>query len=93
MIIDCILDRYDAEKYGDFDYNAHNFYYDILGYGRIGDEITRAMDGGTEQDTQRALCDYIINNDYNPKIIDYINNRTWNENTNEEKPLINILED
>ena len=49
MIIDYILDRRDAEKYGDFEYNAHDFYYGIFGYGRIGDGITRAMDGGTER--------------------------------------------
>ena len=93
MIIDVILDRYDNEKYGDYDYNAHDFYYNIFEYGRIGHDITRAMDGGTENDTRRALCDYVLKNGYNPKIIDYINNRTWLENTNENKPCINILED
>lgn len=93
MIIDVILDRYDNEKYNDFNYNAHDFYYNIFGYGRIGDEITRAMDAGTEDDTRRALCEYIRKNEYNPKIMDYINKRTWNENTNEKKPFINILEE
>lgn len=93
MIIDRILDRYDAEKYNDFDYNAHDFYIEVFEYGQIGWNITRAMDGGTEEDTRQALCDYIRNNQYNPRIIDYINNRIWNENTNEHKPFINILED
>ena len=92
MIIDRILDRYDAEKYNDFEYNAHDFYYSVFEYGRIGHNITRAMDAGTEEDTRQALCDYIRNNQYNPKIITYINARIWNENTNEPKPLINILE-
>ena len=91
MIIDKILDRYDAEKYGDFEYNAHDFYFDIFDYGRIGHGITRAMDGGTEDDTRRALCEYVTRNEYNPRICDYINARVWNENTNEHKPLVAIL--
>lgn len=91
MIIDRILDRFDNEQDGIFDYNAHNFYFDVLEYGRIGDNITRAMDGGTEEDTQNALCEYITRNDYNPKICDFIRARVWNENTNEKRPLITIL--
>lgn len=91
MIIDCILDRYDGEKYNDFNYNAHDFYIDILGYGRIGDGITAAMDYGTEDNVKNALCEYIRKNEYNPNIIKYINARTWLENTNEQKPFIDIL--
>lgn len=91
MIIDKILDRYDNEKYGDFEYNAHDFYFDIFDYGRIGDNITRAMDGGTEEDTQNALAEYITKNEYNPRIIDWVRQRVWNENTNEQKPLVAIL--
>lgn len=92
MIIDCILNRRDNEVYdGDFSYNAHDFYFDILGYGRIGDNITRAMDGGTEEDTRQALCDYIKRNEYNQRICDYIRARVWTENTNEKKPLVEIL--
>lgn len=90
MIIDRILDRYDAEKEGDFEYNAHDFYLAIMDYGRMGDDITRAMDGGTEDDTRQALTDYIIRNGYNTRIIVWINQRTWNENTNEHKPLVAI---
>ena len=71
MIIDIILDRYDAEKYNDFNFNAHNFYYDIFQYGEIGHDITRAMDAGSEEDTKNALCAYILNYGYNTKIIDY----------------------
>ena len=93
MIIDVILDRYDNEKYNDFNYNAHDFYFDVLGYGHIGGNITAAMDYGTENDVKKALCDYIRKNEYNPKIIDYINNRIWLENTDENKPFIKILED
>lgn len=93
MIIDRILDRYDNEKDNDFNYNAHDFYYSVFEYGRIGHDITRAMDAGSEDDTRRALCDYIRKNGYNAKIIDYINNRVWNENTSEKRKFIDILED
>lgn len=91
MIIDRILDRYDAEQFGDFSYNAHDFYMEIFGYGRIGDGITRAMDGGTEEDTQKALAEYVRKNEYNPRIIEWIYQRVWNENTNEQKPIVAIL--
>ena len=91
MIIDKILDRYDGEKYGDFEYNAHDFYIEILGYGRIGDDITRAMDYGTEEDVRRALSDYIVKGEYNPYIIGYIYSRVWLENTSEIKPLVEII--
>lgn len=77
MIIDRILDRYDDEKEGYFNYNAHDFYFDVFEYGRIGDSITRAMDYGTEEDVKKALCEYVIKNEYNPKICDYINSVNW----------------
>ena len=93
MIIDCILDRRDNEKYGDFNYSAHKFYMDIFGYERIADGITAAMDYGTENDVKRALCEYITKNEYNPRIIDYIMARTWLENVNDILPLVKILED
>ena len=91
MVIDCILDRRDAEKYGDFDYNAHDFYFNLLGYNPVSDNITLAMDYGTENDVKRALCDYITRGGYNPLIINYINARTWLENTSEILPFVNIL--
>ena len=77
MIIDLILDRKDDEKEGFFFYNAHDFYYDVMGYGEIGDDITRAMDCGTEEDVKKALCEYVIHNEYNPAICDYINSVNW----------------
>lgn len=73
MIIDRILDRKDGTPY-----NAHDFYFYCLGYMRgIGDKITAALDYGTEEDVKRALCEYVINNEYNPKICDYINSVSW----------------
>lgn len=90
MIIDMILDRKDDEEtmkqgfthvqYPDgslraLAYDAHRFYSDMMVYG--ADDITRAMDYGTEEDVRKALCDYIRRNDYNPEICDYINSREW----------------
>lgn len=78
MIIDRILDRKDNEKfYGKDMYNAHDFYYDIMCYGKIGHNITRAMDVGTEKQVKQALCKYVIDNEYNPNICDYINSVNW----------------
>ena len=72
MIIDLILDRKDSEEY-----NARDFYYACLHYGEVGDDITRALDSGTEKDVKKALCDYVIDNDYNKNICKYINSVNW----------------
>lgn len=72
MIVDRILDRKDGKPY-----SAHDFYMDCLGYGRIGDDITRAMDFGTEEEVKRALCKYVVENEYNPLICDYICRINW----------------
>ena len=78
MIIDLILDRKDDAEYDGIDtYNAHDFYIDCLGYGTIADGITNAMDYGSETDVKRELCKYIIKNEYNEKICDYINSVNW----------------
>ena len=91
MIIDRILDRRDAEAYGDFEYNAHDFYMAVMGYGSVGFGITIAMDYGTEAGVKQALCEYIREQGYNRRITDYINARVWLENTNEVLPLVDIL--
>ena len=72
MIVDLILDRKDGVPY-----NPHSFYRSVLRYGDIGEDITRAMDYGTEEDVRRELCEYIHANEYNPAICDYINGRRW----------------
>jgi hypothetical protein len=72
MIIDRILDRKDG-----FGYNARKFYFACLARGEVGDDITTAMDYGTESDVKRALCDYIDNNEYNPEIKKFINAVKW----------------
>jgi len=77
MIIDLILDRKDWEEEGYNTYDAKQFYDNVVAYGEIGFEIARALDGGTEENVKKALCDYVINNEYNPKICDYINSVKW----------------
>ncbi len=89
MIIDRILDRKDREHDGE-EYIAREFYFDVLGYGQIGDDITMAMDYGTEEDVKRALCSYIDKNDYNPDIKKYINSRMWLTNQR-VKPKITFV--
>ena len=63
-------------------YNPRKFYTDILMYvggcgGSWAENITRAMDCGTEEDVKRELCKYIDEGKYNPAIKDYINGRNW----------------
>ena len=83
MIIDLILDRK-----GGSSYKAKEFYDDVMAYEEGTDyKISRALDGGTEKDVRKALCDYIINNDYNPKICNYINKVTWLEDEATSKEL------
>ena len=41
------------------------------------DEITAAMDYGTDADVRASLCRYIDQNGYNPEIKNYINSRRW----------------
>lgn len=77
MIVDMILDRKDGEPY-----NAKAFYnycmeeMAVFGY-YIGGEITRAMDARTNEQVQAALCKYILEQEYNPAICDYIRSVDW----------------
>jgi len=78
MIIDLILNRKDGQKY-----SAREFYHDVMGYADIwpslANPITRAMDGGEEDDVQRELCKYVTSQGYNPDICDYIRSVKWLE--------------
>ena len=81
MIIDLILDRKDGDPY-----NPKAFYNEVMEYSTIfdgiGDNITRAMDSGTDEDVRNALCEYITKNKYNQEICDYINTVRWIEEEN-----------
>ena len=72
MIIDIILDRKDGKTY-----DAKKFYDDISEYGNTGWGITSALDGGTNEDVQNALCDYVLAYGYNESICDYIRSLEW----------------
>lgn len=75
MIIDLILNRRDGELY-----SPKQFYNDVMGYESvcgIGYSISRALDYGSEKQVKKALCDYIVNNDYNLNIMKYINSVKW----------------
>lgn len=93
MIIDLILDRKDGtiilrrEEYGGPIvqttpiYNAKRFYDDIMEYYDIFPEIiepiAEAMDSGEEEDIKKTLKAYIINEEYDPNICDYIDSVSW----------------
>ena len=81
MIIDAILDRKDNEQYGDFNYDPRKFYHYVNQWAADGMKdairIAHAMDELEERDVRDALCLYIIHNEYNLQIIDYVNSRVW----------------
>ena len=70
MVIDYILDRKDG--YG---YDVKKFYDACMAYEEF--DIARALDSGTEKDVKKALCDYVIYNDYPKSICKYINSENW----------------
>lgn len=72
MVIDLIMDRKDG-----CEYNPHDFYIECMEYGKVANEITMAMDTGTENDVRKALCNYIDKQQYNPEIKNYINSENW----------------
>lgn len=78
MLIDLIIDRMESENENGLDlYEPNNFYFDLMGYGGTCDDITRAMDTGTEEDVIKLLCDYVLNNGYKPSICEYIKRKSW----------------
>ena len=91
MIIDIILERHDDENSGIFAYRARDFYEAVTGYGKSGEHIARALDGGTEEDVKREVCAYLDANGYNPRIKDYVSARMWAEDDSTPRPLVPIL--
>jgi len=68
MLIDLILNRKEGVKY-----NAKTFYDDIARYNfDCYNNVLQALDSGENIDIQRALMNYIIEEEYNLKIVDYI---------------------
>lgn len=76
MIIDLILDRKDGDPY-----NPKTFYNDVMEYNKVFDNafeyILKAMDSGTDYDVKKALCKYIIEQDYNIEILYFILSNKW----------------
>jgi hypothetical protein len=73
MIIDKILDRRAGIVY-----NPKQFYNEMTMYGvDSGFAIASALDSGEEVDVKRALAIYIIENEYNLDIINYIYQVNW----------------
>lgn len=82
MIIDCILDRFDNEQfYEDFEYDAKDFYFEILAYHPIFPELAQpileAMDWGDNDDVVRELCNYITEQNYNHELCAKIKQHRW----------------
>ena len=75
MIIDAILDVRDGHGY-----DAREFYEYVSeseAFFNSDWTISRAMDGGTNEDVQRELCAYINANGYNQEIKSFINKFNW----------------
>ena len=76
MIIDLILDRQDGASY-----SPKSFYDRVVGYSEtfpeIANPIATALDSGDEIDVKRELSKYVIDQDYNPEIISYIQSVNW----------------
>lgn len=74
MIIDLILDAKDG------DYIARGFYNRVNQYESEYDSnwpITRALEGGANDDVVDRLCEYVDDNCYDPTIKEFIRSFTW----------------
>ena len=79
MVIDVILDRRGGGKEGYKDWYNIDKLRDIYDYAVANgwDYLASAIDCGTEEDIQNALCVYIDSNGYNPELKDYIRSVKW----------------
>ena len=73
MIIDVILDRRAGDEYTA---NEMRRLYDYAMDFKFWD-LAEALDCGGNEDIQRELCQYIIDQNYCPTIIDYVNSVDW----------------
>jgi hypothetical protein len=75
MIIDCILDAVDFDEY-----SAKEFYDYLTGYysrSNESDAIANALDSGTNEDIQEAICQYIDANGFNSDIKIKVKSFDW----------------
>lgn len=63
------------------EYSPYKFYSKVLEYysifPKIAAKILDAMDYGNEEDVKKALCNYIVTQEYNMQICDFINSVNW----------------
>lgn len=80
MIIDLILDRKCGSPYSPKDFTRR-----VAEYGEnwpaMAAPILDAFQYGTEGTIKAALCQYIIKQEYNPEICNYICSVSWQDNT------------
>lgn len=80
MLIDAILERkINNINLVDFSkgYNPKKFYNYLSSFNHIYKDILDALDGGTEEDVKKVLCNYIIAEHYKIEICNYINRVNW----------------
>lgn len=91
MIIDCILSRYEKSKENG-SYYPESFRNRVADYIdediSDADEIVDAMDNGNEQEVKASLITYLIDNKYNPRIMDYILSVDWLKDIPTEQPSV-----
>ena len=76
MIIDLILDRKDGCSFDPVEFaNEIQDYSDV--FPEICAPILQALESKTEQRVKHALCGYVLEQEYNPEICDYINAVSW----------------
>lgn len=75
MIIDCILDAVDFGEYDPKEfYDYLTEYYSKSVYSRA---IARALDSGSNEDIQEAICQYIDVNGFDSSIKDKVRSFDW----------------
>ena len=90
MIVDCILSRYEESRENG-SYFPERFRDSVENYINIFSnavEIVYAMDKGSEQEVKASLITYLIDNKYNPRIIDYVLSVDWLKDISNEQPSV-----
>ena len=83
MIIDEILDfKYFKENNQRYEPDMKYIYDEAMFFEF--DYISKALDYGTNEDIQKALCRYIDDNNYNPAVKDFINSINWQKYADEQ---------
>ena len=95
MIIDLILSRYEMSRKNGT-YYAQDFRDSVENYiNNFSNavEIVYAMDKGNEQKVKAVLLSYLIDNKYNPRIMDYVLSVDWLKDIQNEQPSVVDLDE